>query len=278
MEKIHQPNSYAVKTKKMKNITKAVISLLFLVKTTGSCGQTPTPELIKASDHPIQYYISLPNGWTANSKWPVVIAVEAADKQFKQNAERFMVARKNMPFIIVAPFITTNGQQGHKDSTIYPYSKAVWDTIDKVSICKFDMDGLQSIIRDVKTNYSGTDKIFITGFEAGTHLVWAMIFQHPELLYAAAPVAGNYRSRCMENNTFSGHQSRLQLPIKNFTGADDEGFGVKGKVYYQYLEAKNLAIAHGYKNISETEVANKTHVPLPDEVLNYFFTIWQTIK
>src|SRR5678810_57425 len=175
------------------------IVFLFLVKIIVVSAQVPTPELKKASGHSMQYYISLPKGWTRNTKWPVVIAVEAAEKQFKQNAERFIAKRKDMPFIIVVPINTTNGQQGYKDSTIYPYSKAVWDTIDKFSICKFDIDGLQSIIKDLKANYAAADKVFITGFEAGTHLVWAMIFQHPELLYAAAPVAGNYRSRCMEN-------------------------------------------------------------------------------
>src|SRR4030095_8711555 len=116
------------------------------------------------------------------------------------------------------------GQRGHKDPSVYPYSSAVWDTIDKISICKFDIDGLQGIINDVKKDFSGSDKVFITGFEAGTHLVWAMIFQHPELLYAAAPVAGNYRGRCMESNTFSENGSSIQLPIKNFTGSEDSDF------------------------------------------------------
>jgi predicted peptidase len=255
-----------------------IIAILLFLKVTGIYAQSTRLELKKASGHPMQYYISLPNGWTANKKWPVVIAVEAAEKEFKKNAERFIAERKDMPFIIVVPINTTNGQQGYKDSTIYPYSKAVWDTIDKVSICKFDIDGLQSIVKDLKANYAAADKVFITGFEAGTHLVWAMIFQHPELLYAAAPVAGNFRSRCMENSNFSTHDSRMQLPIKNFTGVDDDGFGIKGKVYYQYLEAKNLAIAHGYKNISETVVAGKGHEPLPENVLDYFYTIWKSFN
>jgi len=255
-----------------------ILAFLFLLTITFLSGQVSKLELKKATDHPMQYYISLPDSWSPGKKWPVVIAVEAAEKQFKQNAERFIAQRKNMPFIIVVPINTTNGQQGHKDPTIYPYSKAVWDTIDKISICKFDIDGLQSIVKDVKTNFSGSDKVFITGFEAGTHLVWAMIFQHPELLYAAAPVAGNYRNRCMENDQFSKHDSRLQLPIKNFTGVDDKDFGVNGRIYAQYLEAKNLAIAHGYKNISEMEVAGRGHEPLPKEVFDYFYSIWKGNK
>lgn len=262
----------------MKPTAKTALLFLCFIVTNNLYSQTSTLELKKASNHPIQYYISLPHNWSVQTKWPVVIIVSDAEKQFKKDAEQFITARKDLPFIIVAPFITTNGTQGHRDSTIYPYSKSVWDTIDKLSICKFDIDGLQSIIKDLKKNYAGSDKIFITGFEAGTHLVWAMIFQHPELLYAAAPVAGNYRNRCVEANSFSNDASRTVLPIKNFTGSEDKDFGVNGRIYSQYLEAKNLALSHGYKNISETEVKGKGHVPLPGNVLDCFSSIWQTVK
>jgi poly(3-hydroxybutyrate) depolymerase len=262
----------------MKGISRKAIIVLLLLQMSTTYGQPATLELKKASNHPIQYYVSLPANWSSKSKWPVVIVLEAAEKQFKTNAERFITARKDMPFIIVAPFITTNGQQGHNDPSIYPYSPAVWDTINKVSICKFDINGLRSIINDVKKDFFGSDKVFITGFEAGTHLVWAMIFQHPELLSAAAPVAGNYRSRCMENNSFSNDDSRTTLPIKNFTGSNDKDFGPDGRFHSQYLEGKNLALSHRYKNISETEVPGKAHVPLPEEVLNYFNSIWKSIK
>jgi predicted peptidase len=254
-----------------------MIIITLLIAPAIVCGQSSNLELKKTSDHPMQYYISLPANWSSKTKWPVVIAIEEAEKQFKKNEERFIGARKDMPFIIIVPFITTNGQQGHRDSTIYPYSRSVWDTIDRVSICKFDIDGLNSIMKDVQKYYSGSDKFFITGFEAGTHLVWATVFQHPEWLYAAAPVAGNFRGRCMENNSFSKNESRIQLPIKNFTASNDEIFKKNGSLYSQYLEAKNLALSHGYKNISETEIANKGHVPLPDEVMEYFFSLWKEI-
>jgi len=264
--------------KKMQPTVKVFFLVICFISVNKLYCQSSKLELKKASNHPIQYYISLPDNWSPKANWPVVIVLSDAEKQFKKDAEQFINARKDLPFIIVTPFITTNGTQGHRDSTIYPYSKSVWDSIDRLSICKFDIDGLQSIIKDVKKGYSGTDKFFITGFEAGTHLVWAMIFQHPELLYAAAPVAGNYRSRCVESNTFSNDPSRIQLPIKNVTGSDDRDFGVSGKIYNQYLEAKNLAILHGYKNISETVIPGKGHIPLPGEVLDYFNTIWKSIK
>ena len=262
----------------MKPATKTVALLICLLATTGIYSQSTELQLKKATDHPIQYLISLPNGWSTKSKWPIVIVASDAEKQFRKDGERFIAARGSLPFILIIPFITTSGSQGQGDSTIYPYSKSVWDTIDRMTTCKFDLDGLQSIIREVKENDSGSDKVFITGFEAGAHLVWAIVFQHPELLYAAAPVAGNYRSRCMETDAFSMYPYRAELPIRNFTGSEDADFGVKGKVYSQYLQAKSVALAHGYKNISETEVKGKGHVLLPDAVLNYFNTVWKSIK
>jgi len=262
----------------MRPVVKIVCLFLCVLSLNRLCAQSSQLQLKKANDHPIKYYMSLPDHWSPKAKWPVVIVLSDAEKQFKKDAEQFIKARKDLPFIIVAPLITTNGTQGHRDSTIYPYSKSVWDSIDKLSICKFDVDGLQSIIKDIKKNYSGSDKVFITGFEAGTHLLWAMVFKHPELLYAAAPVAGNFRSRCMEDNLFSKDASRIELPIKNFTGTEDENFRVKGRFYNQFLDAKNLALSHGFKNISEIEVQGKGHIPLPDYVLDYFISVWKSTK
>src|SRR4051812_43535721 len=114
---------------------KKIFAFAFLLTGLIAAAQS-TIDLRTASHHPIQYYVSLPANWSKSSTWPVVIVLEDADKKFKLNAQRFVEARKDMPFIIVAPFITTNGTQGHKDSTVYPYSRSVWDTIDKISICR----------------------------------------------------------------------------------------------------------------------------------------------
>jgi len=65
-------------------------------------------ELKTAEHHPMKYYLSLPGNWSLKEKWPIVIVIEAAEKEFKKNAERFIQARQIMPFIIIAPFITTN--------------------------------------------------------------------------------------------------------------------------------------------------------------------------
>lgn len=238
------------------------------------CAQTEL-QLKTASNHQMKYYLSLPDNWSSDKKWPVLVVCEAAEKEFKLNAERFIAARKKLPFIIVAPITVTNGNSGKKDPAIYPYSESTWKYIDLVGDCAFDMEGLQSVLTDVRKNYSAEEKYFITGFEAGAHLVWAVTFQHPEQLLAAIPVAGNYRSRCMESNDFSDDKSKSALPIMAFSGSDDTSFGKNGKVYYQWEEAKKLALDHGYKNVSETIIQGKGHIPLPDEVMTFINSIYK---
>ena len=224
-----------------------------------------------AINHPIQYFISLPQGWNKNKKWPVLLVIESADKQYKINAERFINARGNLPFIIVAPFIVTNGSQGQRDPAVFPYSTNTWDRIDKEGVCNFDKDGINQIIKDVQIAYGAEDKYFVTGFEAGNHLLWTLVLQQPEQLYAAAPVAGNFIGRCMDASLFSIHPAREFLPVCSFYGEMDE-YWTKG-FHTQDLNARKLAKDHGYKNITEKEIKNKGHVPLPEEVTTYFASL-----
>ena len=100
-------------------------------------GQTGHPEIVlkAASHHPIQYYLSLPEGWTAGKKWPVVFTIEGGLKNFRHSAEVFVAARAHMPFIIVSPVILTDGGGDHqRNLPEYHYASAVWDEIDKTGI------------------------------------------------------------------------------------------------------------------------------------------------
>jgi poly(3-hydroxybutyrate) depolymerase len=232
--------------------------------------ESTTVQLKTATGHPMQYYISLPEGWTAAKKWPVLVSCEAAEKEFRANAERFVQARKHLPFIIVVPLITTNGNYGSHDPKIYPYSKATWDLIDKVSTCTFDLEGLDAVLYDVQNQYSGDPNVFLTGFEAGTHLVWAYTFRHPERLQAVAVVGGNYINRCIQPEVFSTNATRKNLPIRSFFGAQDSLFGKHSRLYYQFENARKQGQEHGFTNITETEIPGKGHMPLPEEVVGYF--------
>src|SRR5438876_12374463 len=77
------------------------------------------PQLKTASSHPIQYYLSLPEGWVAGKKWPVVVVIESADREFLQAATAFAQAREQRPFILVTPLVVTNGGAGYRSVPTY---------------------------------------------------------------------------------------------------------------------------------------------------------------
>jgi len=249
---------------------KKLIPLLVLLASETLAQTNADLQPIKCESHPMQYFLSLPKNWNKSKPWPVVVVLEAADKEYKKNAERFISARGDMPFILVAPFNTNNGNQGRRDPNLFPYSNETWDYMEKVGDCLFNEEGLQNIIKEVSAKYNGEQKIYLTGFEAGTHVLWATVLNHPEWLKAAVSVAGNFRNRCAEPNKISTDPSRKNLPVKSFVGDKDDYFGPGGKVYNQWTEVKSLASSHGFENFSENVIKGKDHVPMPVEVMNYF--------
>jgi hypothetical protein len=146
------------------------------------------PQLKTASTHPIQYYLSLPDNWVAGKRWPVVVVIDSAERDFLQAATAFTQARQQRPFIIVTPFVVTNGGAGVRSVPTYHYSDQVWDTIQNSGPFKFDMDGITAIMQDVVKQYGGEDKYFITGLEAAGHTIWGILFNHPEAVRGAAIV------------------------------------------------------------------------------------------
>jgi hypothetical protein len=139
----------------------------------------------------MQYYVSLPHGWTAGRKWPVVVVIESANRQFLETLGIFAKARGDKPFILVAPMVTTNGGANYRQAGTYHYSDAVWNRIEQ-DRCRFDTDGVAAVVADIRKLFGGEDAYFLTGWEAGGHTVWPLIFQHPETIRAAAPAVTNY--------------------------------------------------------------------------------------
>lgn len=231
------------------------------------------PQLKTASTHPIQYYISLPEGWTATKKWPVVVVIESADREFMQAATAFAQARGSRPFILVTPLVVTNGGTGYRSVPTYHYSDAVWDRIQNSGAFNFDLDGITAIIHDVAKQYGGEDKYFVTGFEAGGHTVWGILFNHPEVVRGAALVCPNYLGRWIDEQHISSAPERVELPIRNFIGTKDTLCSPGNPIYTQMQRANTLAGAHGYKNVSLVSVEGKSHERLAAEVLAYFSSL-----
>ncbi|HEV2689825.1 MAG TPA: hypothetical protein VGV35_14785, partial [Bryobacteraceae bacterium] len=102
-----------------------------------------------ASSHSMQFYLSLPHGWTAEKSWPVVMVIESANRQFQATAELFAKARGDRPFILATPLVTTNGGASYRLAPAYHYSDAVWNEMERVGRCTFDLDGIAAIASDL---------------------------------------------------------------------------------------------------------------------------------
>jgi poly(3-hydroxybutyrate) depolymerase len=258
--------------------TRLVLSsaLLVCVWANRALGQTGTADIVlkTASHHPIQYYLSLPEGWTHAKKWPVVFAIEGGLKNFRNSTEVYTTARKHMPFIIVSPVILTDGGgDDQRNLPEYHYATEVWDQIDKTGICAFDHQGLDAIMTDLRQEYGADEKYFITGHSAGAHLTWAMVLMHPEKLVAAATSCGNFSGRCITK--VSSATERVKLPVRAFQGeVDEHRQGLEG----QFAKAREVAAAHGYTNISFEVIKGAGHIPLADQVLAYFSSLLPSEK
>ena len=233
------------------------------------------PQLKTASSHPIQYYLSLPDGWTAGKKWPVVVIIESAERNFQNAAAVFARSSHRGPFILVTPMVVTNGGSGYRNVPSYRYSDAVWGRIQNSGDFTFDMDGITAIMQDVVKQYGGEDKYFVTGFEAGGHTVWAILFNHPENLRGAALVIPNYLGRWVDEGKISAYPGRRDLPIRAFIATNDRLAAAGSPIFSQLQRAVSLAKANGYQNISQVTVEGKGHEPLADDVLAYFSSLLQ---
>ncbi len=226
------------------------------------------PVLKTATNHPMEYFLSLPRNGSLQKKWPMVVVIESANRRFSDTAKLFAEARKDLPFLILVPLVVTNGGAGFRDVPSYHYTDAVWSEIDRNGPFRFDSAGIAAMVTDARRLYGGEGAYFLTGWEAGGHTVWAMIFQHPEDLRAAAPVSTNYAGRWMSAGNFSSAPERTKLPVKVF-----QIEGSPNPLAAQVAEAKATAAAHGYRNVSVSSVAGKPHGPLADEVLGYFASL-----
>jgi len=233
------------------------------------------PQLKTASSHPIQYYLSLPDGWRAGKKYPVAVVIESAERDFQKAATLFCRSPQRGSFILVTPLVVTNGGAGYRNVPTYHYSDAVWNRIQTSGDFTFDMDGITAIMQDVVRLYGGYDKYFITGFEAGGHTVWAILFNHPEVTRGAAIVIPNYLGRWVDEAHISTYAGRADLPIRILLGANDNFSAAGSPIYSQLQRAMSLAKAHGYQNLSQVSIEGKGHEALADDVLAYFSSLLQ---
>lgn len=231
------------------------------------------PELRTASAHPIKYYVSLPDGWTKDKSWPVVVVIPEAQRQFAANLTAFEKARGKMPFILVAPHVVTSGGSNYRLASTYRYTEADWKKVSQAGDYQFDESGIAAIVTDVKRLYHGEEKFFLTGWEAGGHTVWALTFRHPEWLRAVAPVSTNYQGRWLDETGFSRSATRRDLPIRILFC--EKSAAPQGWEHFssQTKKAMDAAQAHGFNQPLLKQVPSRPHGPMAEEVLEYFNSI-----
>jgi len=219
----------------------------------------------------MQYYVSLPKAWSGGRTWPVVMIIEAAEREFLRTLNVFEKARGDRPFILVTPLVTTNGGANYRQAGTYHYSEETWAKV-RENRCGFDFDGIAAVAADVRKFYHGESQYFLTGWEAGGHTVWALLFAHSEEVRAAAPAVTNYAARCMDGG-FSDSPACVNLPVTVFQ-VDTQRDQAPGRyVYLQSQEAMKTAREHGFENVTERVLAGRPHGPLAEEVLEYFASL-----
>jgi pimeloyl-ACP methyl ester carboxylesterase len=235
----------------------------------------PRLELNTVPGGVMKYYVSLPEQWTAGKTWPVVVVIESANKEFEETAGLFVRARGTMPFIIVAPLAVTNGGARSLEAPSYRYSAPDWAAIERAGNCNFDLDGIAAAVADVRKRYGGEERYFLTGWEAGGHTVFALLFRRPEQFLAVAPVSPNYQGRCLEPAQFSAWPGRSSLPVCIFEAGASELSASGHSLYNQARAALKTAVDQGFGRVSIVTVPGEPHSPMPRQVLDYFYSEWK---
>jgi dienelactone hydrolase len=240
-------------------------ALLLLSVIQGAAG----PELLTASTHPMKYHLSLPEGWSKDKTWPVVLVIPDAHRDFTGNLAAFAAARRGRPYILVAPHVVTSGGANARAAGGFRYSEDDWKRVASGEY-RFDEEGLAAVVADVRKRYRGEERCYLTGWEAGGHTVWALTFRRPEWFRAVAPVSTNYRGRGLDEASFSRDPARGTLPIRVLFCEKMAASGGWEFLMDQTRAAIQAAEAHGFRTPELKVVAGKPHGPLADEVLDYF--------
>ena len=250
------------------------------------------PSLRTASTHPMQYYVSLPSGWSRARSWPVVVAIPGSDRNWLAHANAFAAMRdaRGYPFIVITPVVLTIGGRDLRHSPEYAYAAAVWDHVDREGRCPFDMDGLRAVVADVTQEYGGEARVFLTGFSGGGHPAIAYTLVHPERLRAVALSAGNYIGRCVRAPTaptnpevpepipappISNAIERVTLPVRFFNGTDDPNW--RHSIPQRDRAMSDLA-TNLFANVSSVMIPNVRHDPMIGLVLDYFHSVLATTE
>jgi pimeloyl-ACP methyl ester carboxylesterase len=219
----------------------------------------------------MKYAVSLPAGWTRDRTWPVVVVIPDATRDFAGNLAEFAAAGASTPFLFVAPHVVTSGgSSGYRTAPGFHYSDADWGEVDRLGEFRFDEEGLAAVVADVHARFNGDEQVYLTGWEAGGHTVWALLLRHPERYRAVAPVSTNYLGRWLDA-TQPVPSATATPPVKVFfcgTGCVPED--ARQGWLTQIRAAISAARARGFGEIPIEVREGTHHGPLAVDVVAWF--------
>ncbi|MCX6237246.1 MAG: hypothetical protein NTY07_06760 [Bacteroidia bacterium] len=184
-----------------------------------------------------------------------------------------------MPFIIVS--VKTKSIVG----TTNGYPQDVLNYCSATSDQLFDEIAVIELFQQIKADYNGEDKFYWDGFSASGHAFWPLVMWRPEFIAAACASACNYLGtggpdpsdlgRGMTSKGVSNAPERINLPVKQYTGANDAvaeiGVTTGKGMWQQFMNAKATCEAHGYTNVSLDILPGVGHTIHFDAELAYFY-------
>ena len=231
------------------------------------------PEIYVATGHVMKYAISLPAGWTRDRAWPVVVVVPDATRDFAGNLAEFATKGASTPFIFVAPHVVTSGgSHGYRSAPGYRYTEAEWGEVDRLGEFRFDEEGVAAVVADVHSRFNGNERVYLTGWEAGGHTLWALVLRHPERYRAVAPVSTNYLGRWLDLADLGPSAAAKPQVRVFFCGSNCGEQGLRQALLTQTRAAISAARARGFDDIPIDVREGAPHGPLAVDVLAWFMS------
>ncbi|GIL39808.1 hypothetical protein [Roseiterribacter gracilis] len=246
-----------------------VIGLLALVLfgVGPALAEDATAHRFTAAGSPMDYYVSLPAGWTPERTWPVIVALPDATREFTTVMDAFIAARRSKPWIIVVPVVLGSGGVPWRFADVFGYKPDVFEKAEKDGVCKFDHEGLAAVLQDVRKRFKAEGRAFITGYEAAGHVIWREVIHNPAAYYGAALVFPNFAGRCVDETQIKT-KTTTPLSIEILRGGDDK-VGVPGSpIDLQIKSAVDYVRGIGHK-VEDVTVPGKVRGPFAEEVFDF---------
>jgi hypothetical protein len=235
----------------------------------GAGTEASAPVERTAATHPMRYWVSRPQGWSARRRWPVVLVIPGAEREFLAETRAFAAARGTRPLLVVTPLVLSAGGTAQDHRPEFDYPEAAWARAARDGNCTFDRDGLDAVLADIQRLDAADSVVMLAAFEAGGHVAWAQLFSRPQRIATAALVTPNYIGRCVDEAGIPRFEEHRVPPVRAFAGGRDSLWTANSPIRGQWLRARAIALAHGFQSLTEIVVPDKGHEFMADTLLQF---------